>query len=126
MVSVHSGSYLNIAGSSAAGCQGGLFPSESAMNSYHPTEAHKIRTPKAERLHVYVRKPIAQAHEAKGELGTPQPSHNKYRNDQLVLDLDVASDADMGIEMTSQLDPSDLRRLIITNDKDADLRFVLF
>jgi hypothetical protein len=58
-------------------------------------------------------------------LGTPAPSHHKYRFDQLVLDLDVVSDADIGKEVPSQLDPSDLRCLIITNDKDADLRFLL-
>jgi hypothetical protein len=49
MASVYSGSYLNIAGSSASGCQGGLFPSESTMDNYRLTKAYRIQTLKAER-----------------------------------------------------------------------------
>jgi hypothetical protein len=58
-------------------------------------------------------------------IGIPAPSSHLHRFHSLEIDLDVVGDADIGVEEPSQLDASDLRCLIITNDKDADLRFLL-
>jgi Heterokaryon incompatibility protein (HET) len=75
MASVYSGSYLNIAGASAAGCLGGLFPSEATMDIYRPLEARRIKTPKAERCQIYARKPVTQAHDAMMRFADLEPEN---------------------------------------------------